>query len=94
MTGTGHRTSPVPERPDRQPPAPHAPLAPSPELVALAERLATLHEIGRDLLAAARTARERGEMGLWEGAMREHRIITDEVDAAMQEVLLLVRLRE
>jgi hypothetical protein len=94
MTETRHQTPPTSEQPDPQPSMPHAPLAPSPALVALAERLATRHEIGRDLLAAARTARERGEMGLWEGAMREHRMITDEVDAAMQEVLLLVRLRE
>lgn len=73
---------------------PHTPLAPSPELIALEERLAMLHAMGRDLLAAARVSRERGEMGQWAQAMREHRVITDEVDTAMQAVLQLVRARE
>jgi hypothetical protein len=91
MPETGHNAPPIPEQPDPERPAPYAPLAPSPELAALAEQLATLHAMGRDLLAAARAARERGEMGQWEEAMREHRVISDEVDAAMREVLRLVR---
>ncbi len=83
----------MPEQPDPEQPTPHAPLALPPELIALEERLATLHAMGRGLLVAARTARERGEMGRWEEAMREHRIVTDEVDAAMREVRRLIRPR-
>ena len=91
MTETGDQTPPMPEQPAPERLTLYAPLTPPPELAALGEQLATLHAIGRDLLAAARAARERGEMGQWEEAMREHRMISDEVNAAMQGVLRLVR---